>query len=236
MKRQKGVRMTLIELMRIADELYRCAYGKIEFDSDGWPVFQKEHFLDEWPGDMVTYENRTSNLILPEAETVICFYMGDVQNFRRFKNLLNDIPVYQRYLGVVVPDITITRDMDCEMQEMMMLTNQLFAAALVANNIKIVFNTRSGIQSTTRHFKNVPRHVICASGFLGCENATDSITATPYINKILGLMPEKLMIYGKHDIAVDKQLDLLGIDYRYYSDFHSRSKHATRSSVKGRVA
>lgn len=228
--------MTLIELMRITDELYRCAYGKIEFDSDGWPVFQKDHFLDEWTGDMVTYENRTSNLILPEAETVICFYMGDVQNFRRFKKLLNDIPVYQRYLGVVVPDITITRDMDDEMQDMMMLANQLFAAALVANNIKIVFNTRSGIRSTIRHFKNVPRHVVCASGFLGCENAEDPISTTPYINKILGLMPEKLVIYGKHDIAVDNQLDLLGIDYRYYSDFHSRSKQASRSLVKGRVA
>ncbi len=228
--------MTLFELMRIADELYRYAYDKIEFDADGWPVFQKDYFLDEWPSDMVTYENRTSNLILPEAETVLCFYMGDVQNFRRFKSLFNDIPVYQRYLGVVVPDITVTRDMDYEMQEMTMLVNQLFAAVLAANNIKIVFNTRSGIQATTRHFKNVPRHIMCASGFLGCENAEDPISTTPYINKILGLMPEKLMIYGKHDIAVDNQLDLLGIDYRYYSDFHTRSKHASNAMAKGRIA
>jgi hypothetical protein len=128
MKHQEGVNMTLFELMHISDELYRYAYGKIEFDSDGWPIFQKEHFLDKWPRDMVTFENRTSNLILSEAETVLCFYMGDIQNFRRFKNLLNDIPVYQHYLGVVVPDITITRDMDYEMQEMTMLANQLFAA------------------------------------------------------------------------------------------------------------
>ncbi len=228
--------MTLFELMRIADELYRYACGKIKFDADGWPVFQKTHFLDEWPSDMVTYDNRTSHLILPEAETVLCFYMGDVQNFRRFKNLFNDIPIYQRYLGVVVPDITITRDMDYEMQEMTMLVNQLFAAVLAANNIKIVFNTRSGLQTTTRHFKNVPRHIMCASGFLGCEISEDPISTTPYINKILGLMPKKLIIYGKHDFAVDNQLDPLGIDYRYYSDFHNRSKRAFCSSVKGRVA
>ena len=228
--------MTLLELMHIADELYRCAYGKIEFDLDGWPIFNKNHFLDEWPHDMVTYENRTSNLIRPEAETVLCFYMGDVQNFRRFKNLLNDIPIYQRYLGVVVPDITITRDMDYEMQEMLMLVNQLFAAVLAVNNIKIVFNTRSGIKDTTRHFKNVPRHIMCASGFLGCKNAKDYISATPYINKILGLMPKKLMIYGKHDIVVDKQLDLLGIDYRYYPDFHSRSRCTSHLMTKRRTA
>lgn len=228
--------MTLLELMHITDDLYRCAYGKIEFDSDGWPVFRKEHFLNEWPSDMVTYENRKSNLILPEKETVLCFYMGDVQNFRRFKNLPNDIPVYQRYLGVVVPDITITRDMDCEMQEMAMLANQLFAAVLVANNIKIVFNTRSGIQTTTSHFKNVPRHVMCASGFLGCDNAEDAISATPYVNKILGLRPSKLIIYGKHDTIVDSQLDILGIDYRYFPDFHTRSKRASRPFERRRVA
>ncbi len=228
--------MTLLELMHIMDELYRCAHGKIEFDSEGWPIFQKEHFLTEWPGDMVTYENRTSNLIRSEAETALCFYMGDIQNFRRFKKLANDIPVYQRYLGVVVPDITITRDMDYEMQEMLMLANLMFAAVLAVNHIKIVFNTRSGIQATTRHFKNVPRHVMCASGFLGCEKAEDAISATPYINKILGLMPEKLIIYGKHDVSVDNQLDLLGVDYRYYSDFHTRSKRASRSPVKRRIA
>ena len=228
--------MTLLELMRITDELYRCAYGKIEFDSNGWPVFKRTHFLDEWPHDVVTYENRTSYLVLPENETVLCFYMGDVQNFRRFKNFANEISVYQRYLGVVVPDITVTRDMDYEMQEMTMLANQLFAAVLATNNIKIVFNTRCGIHDTTRHFKNVPRHAMCASGFLGCENAENIVSATPYINKILGLMPEKLMIYGKHDIVIDNQLDLLGIDYRYYPDFHTRSKRASQTLKKGRNA
>lgn len=69
--------------------------------------------------------------------------------------------------------------MDYEMQEMMMLANQLFAAVLVVNNIKIIFNTRSGTKATTYHFKNVPRHVMCASGFLGCKNAEDIVSATP---------------------------------------------------------
>lgn len=228
--------MTLLELMHITDEFYRYTYGKIKFDSDGWPVFQKEHFLDAWPRDVVTYENRTSSLISPEAETVLCFYMGDVQNFRRFRKLSNDIPVYQRYLGVVIPDITVTRDMDWEMQDMLMLANQLFAAVLAVNGIKIVFNTRSGIQATTRHFKNVPRHVMCASGFLGCRKVENAISAMPYINKILGLLPEKLMIYGKHDIVVDHQLDILGIDYRYYPDFHTRSKYTSQSLTKRRIA
>lgn len=40
--------MTLIELMRITDELYRYAYGKIEFDLDGLS-FKKNIFLMSGP-------------------------------------------------------------------------------------------------------------------------------------------------------------------------------------------
>ncbi len=216
--------MNLFELLCVTDEFRQYTQNKIDFDSNGWPIFKKEHFLDKWPSDMITFEHRTNKLVSPESETLLCFYMSDVQNFRRFRKIQDDLPIYKHYLGVVVPDVTITRDMDNEMQEMMMLANQLFAAVLVANNIKIVFNTRSGNSSISYHFGNIPRNVMCASGFLGCKNSKDVVSASPYINKILGLMPEKLVIYGKHDVVIDEQLDLLGFEYRYYSDFHTRSK------------
>lgn len=221
--------MNLANLLKIADEMYQCVQGKICFDADGWPIFQREHFLAEWPGDVITFDHKTSNLVVaPREKTLLCFYMGDIQNYRRFSKFLMDIPIYQQYMGVVVPDRTITRDMDYEMQEAMMLVNQLFAAVLVANNIKIVFNTRSGSKQLVHQFKNVPRHVMCASGFLGCENSKSINTAAPYVDKILGLMPDKLVIYGKHDVVVDNQLDILGIDYRYYSDFRTRSENASK--------
>lgn len=219
----------MLELMHITDEMYQYVHGKITFDAEGWPIFLQEHFLDEWPEDMVSFENRSSRLIAPKSETLLCFYMGDVQNYRRFSHLQKDIPLYQQYKGIVIPDITITCDMDPELQEMTMLSNQLFAAVLAVNGVKIVFNTRSGGESTIRRFKNVPRHIMCASGFLGCRRSEDMIDASPYINKILRLMPEKLIIYGKHDTFVDEQLALLGIDYRYYADFHTRSKYSAKA-------
>lgn len=40
------------------------------------------------------------------------------------------------------------------------------------------------------------------------------------------IMPNKLVIYGKHDSLIDTQLDTLGINYRYYVDFHTRCKRA----------
>lgn len=220
--------MTIEKLIHITDKLYQYSINKINFDSDGWPIFKEEYFVDEWPQDMITFDNRNSKLVLSKEKTLICFFMGDCQNFRRFKNLLNDIPIYQEYLGVVIPDITVTCDMDLEMQKLIMLANQLFATILISNNIKIVFNTRNGIQSTTQCFRNIPRHIICASSFLGCRSTKNVFEASPYINKILGLMPDKLLIYGKHDLSVDSQLELLGINYRYYPDFHSRCKNASK--------
>ena len=220
--------MNLYDLMQITDEFYQYAQCKISFDSDGWPIFKREHFLDEWPLDMVTYDNRTSKLIAPKAETLLCFYMGDIQNYRRFANLHKDIPIYQQYKGVVIPDITITYDMDYELQSMLMLANQIFAAVLAVNGVKIVFNTRNGSVNTLKHFRNIPRHIMCASGFLGCQNTSNAINAAQYINKILSLMPSKLLIYGKPDNAVSEQLACLGIDYHYYADFHTRSKYNSK--------
>lgn len=214
--------------MLITDELYEKLQGKISFDSDGWPIFQQNHFLDEWPKDMVPFDHKYSSLIASRNETLLCFYMGDIQNYRRFKKVYEEIPIYKQYKGVVVPDVTVTDNMDNELQAVMMLANQLFAAYLAVNGIKIVFNTRCGSSKTIHFFKNIPRHVMCASGFLGCKNCEDPLSAAPYINKVLGLMPKKLIIYGKHDVAVDEQLNFLGIDYRYYVDFHTRSKCISR--------
>ncbi len=221
--------MTLLELMYITDNLYAYLKEKINFDSKGWPIFQRNHFLNEWPEDMVTFDNRNSHLISQKANTLLCFYMGDIQNYRRFKTIQQDIPIYKQYVGVVIPDITITEDMDDELQEMLMLANQLFAACLAVNGVKIVFNTRNGNIDTLYNFRHIPRNIMCASGFLGCKNSSDYLSAARYINKILLLMPEKLIIYGKHDIVVDNQLDCLGINYRYYSDFHTRSKNYSRT-------
>jgi hypothetical protein len=69
--------------------------------------------------------------------------------------------------------------------------------------------------------------VVCASGFLGCEKSKDYREAATYTDKILWLMPEKLIIYGKQDQLINEQLDTIGIPYRYYEDFHTLSKRRT---------
>ncbi|MCF0132315.1 MAG: DUF4417 domain-containing protein [Blautia sp.] len=214
----------LADLLDIINDLYMLLDGKIDFDAEGWPVFQKDHFLSEWPDDIVTYANRKNKLIVTRNKTLICHFASDSQNYRRFPKVMGDIAEYQKYLGAVFPDITVTKDMDVEFQKLALLANQLYAAVLAVNNIKLVANTRCGSNMTQRYLRQIPRNVIWASSFLGCDKTSDFSETAEYINKILSLMPSRLIIYGKQDPEVNCQLDIMGINYRYYEDFHRRCK------------
>lgn len=214
----------LADLLNTINDLYMLLNGKIDFDAEGWPVFQESHFLSEWPDDMVTYANRKNKLIVVRNKTLLCHFASDSQNYRRYTKVIDDIAEYQKYLGTVFPDITITKDMDIEFQELVLLANQLYAAVLAVNDIKLVANTRCGSKLTQKYLRHIPRNVIWASGFLGCNNTSNSSETAEYINKILSLIPKKLIIYGKQDLAVNYQLDIMGINYRYYEDFHRRCK------------
>ena len=129
--------------------------------------------------------------------------------------------LYKEYLGVIGPDITITEDMDAEMQETILLANQLFMAVLAVNGIKVVLNTRAGNRPAGVAFVNIPRGIMCASGFFGCPKSKNIIEALRYTDKILTIFPSALIIYGKKDSLVEEQLNQLGIRYRYYKDFHT---------------
>lgn len=214
----------LANLLETINHLYTLLDKKIGFDAEGWPIFQKDHFLCEWPDDIVTYANRKNKLIVVKNRTLLCHFASDSQNYRRFPKVMDDIVEYQEYLGAVFPDITVTKDMDAEMQELVLLANQLYAAVLTVNGIKLVANTRCGSKLTQKYLRHIPRNVIWASSFLGCHKTSDLSETAEYINKILSLMPSKLIIYGKQDPAVNDQLDALGINYRYYEDFHRRCK------------
>ncbi len=215
---------SLADLFKTINDLYTLLDGRINLDAEGWPIFQKDHFLNEWPEDMVTYVNRKNKLIIARNKTLLCHFASDTQNYRRFSKIMSDIKEYRQYLGTVFPDITVTKDMDSEMQELILLANQLYAAVLAVNNIKLVANTRCGSRQTQKFFRHIPRNVIWASSFLGCHKTSSPSETAEYINKILSLMPSKLIIYGKQDPTVNDQLDALGINYRYYEDFHQRSK------------
>lgn len=194
---------TIMDLLQVINTLYDLIGTDVAVDADGWPVFRREHFATEWPQTMVPYTRRNNPRVGDRAKACLCFYAPDDEIYPRFVHVAEEVEIYRQYAAVVFPDITVTRDMDPAMQETILLANHLFAAVLASQGIRLVFNTRCGLLETQRCFRNVPPHVMCASGFLGCANSPDVISASPYINKILRLRPDKLMIFGKHDKVVD---------------------------------
>lgn len=224
MKKIKSIK----DLLRISDEYYNYLIGKIDFDKDGWPIFSKEHFLIDNPKHVITFQNRNNKIVSDRAHTLLCFFSPDKVIYPRLCDLFYELNEYKEYIGVASTDITVTDDMDEELQELIILVNQLFMAILAVNGVKIVFNTRCGSKRSLRCFANVPQGIMCISGFLGCSVSNNYFEANKYIDKILALRPSVLIIYGKRDKWVEDELNLLGIEFIRFNDFHSLCTMARR--------
>ena len=179
-------------------------------------------FLKDMPELIVPYSNRNDKRVKDKKKTLICNFAPDKRIYPRLMKVFEDIEIYKEYIGVATADVTVTEDMDREWQEVIILLNQLYGAILVVNGIKIVFNTRIGSLDNIKLLKNIPKNVMCISGFLGCKPIKKYDYS--YLIKILNLLPSKLLIYGKEDQNANKMLDNMGINYRYYIDFHKLSK------------
>ena len=208
----------------VIDRLYLYLNDKnISFDKDGLPIFTAEMFLREWPDLVIPFAQRKNKMVVNRKRTVLCFFDKDQHLYPRLSKLLGEIDEYKLYMGVIGMDITFTDDMDEEWQRALVLLNQLFLAVLAVNGVKILLNTRTAGLDASNIWQNVPQGVMAASGFLGC-NLLHTEDDFSYLKKIIMLLPEKLIIYGKHDEKAEKQLDTMGINYRVYTDFHRLCK------------
>ena len=216
--------ISLIDIMKIIDFYIKYLNEhNFRLSKNGYPIFDKNMFLNEWPKLTITFTNRNNKTVKDSSKTLICFYDKDSHLYQRLVKVFEEINEYKRFLGVVGLDVTFTNDMDEEWQKTISLLNQLFLAILSCNDIKIVMNTRSASLQSSFLFENVPHNIMCASGFLGCKKTKSKFDFT-YLSKILSIMPSKLLIYGKHDKIVEEQLDMMGISYRTQKDFHSLCK------------
>lgn len=235
MERQGEELKSIKELIEMTQYLYNEAkqLGRT-FNPEGWPIFNKEDFLEAWPEQVVTIDARNYPFVKDKKNTVLTFYMPDNRIFPRFRNLLREISLYQEYMGVAFPDMTVTADMDVELQKAIILCNHVFAAVLAGHGIKLLCNTRVGGHESMDILQNIPMDVMCISSFLGCDTSKTFIEAQEYIDKILILLPSKLVIYGKEDPFVTESLEVNGINYRYYPDMHTMSKLYRKGGSNGR--
>ena len=80
-------------------------------------------------------------------------------------------------------------------------------------------------------FKNVPKGIMVASSSLGCKKSISEIDSNTYINKILFLLPDKLLLYGKKDEITEEILSRMGIVFRRIEDFHTISKEVYKNGL-----
>lgn len=195
----------------------------VEFDDNGFPIFQASMFLEEWPDSIVTYQCRNNTAFVKEpSKTVICFYTADSRIYPRLEKVFDELDEYRRFMGVVSMDLTVTDDMDPELQQLIISVNQLFTMILAINGIRIIMNTRSGGLEFSTVFGSIPKGIAVSSGFLGCRILSEDNLS--YIKKIIYLFPLVVLIYGKHDPIAEEQLDRLGFIYKVYPDTHRSSK------------
>ena len=223
----------LIDVMNIVDDFtcYLQSSG-MSFDDRGFPKIKANDYLDEWPELVVPYDHRTASFVGAPGKTVLCFYCADKLLYPRVENVLSDLPTYRSFLGVIGLDVTVTADMDPEWQDEIMLLNQLFTAVLAVNGVKVVANLRCGGPTSEVCLESIPRGVMCASGFLGCQNIS-TCADLGFLAKVLRVRPSKLILYGKRDSIAEDQLDANGIDWRRYP--HIRDKDFRGSVPQGGV-
>lgn len=214
---------SLPDFISIAEKYLNYLSDKINFSEDGFPVFEKEMFLAREPDLIIPFYHRNNKIVLDKKKTVVCFFDSDINLYRRLENVFDDIEEYKKYMGVIGLDITVTDDMDSEWQNLIMLVNQLFLAVLACNGVKIIMNARIGSPQTVENLKTVPKDVIWATSFLGCDKLKSEYDFS-FISKVLRILPSKLLIYGKHDKTAENQLSNMGILYRVYTDMHRLTK------------
>lgn len=213
----------LLDFFQITDKYLTYLSDKIEFSNDGFPIFTREMFSEEEPEMIIPYYNRHNKLVKDPSKTVICFFSADSSLYLRLEKVFDEIDEYKHFQGVIGLDVTVTADMDPEWQNAIMLLNQLFLAVLACNRIKIVMNARVGSPETVMNFCNIPKNVVYATSFLGCDKLLSN-SDFGFISKVLRIMPSKLLIYGKHDKIAEQQLSIMGINFRVYPDLHRLCK------------
>lgn len=214
---------TLTDFILLVDELVLLAreYG-VSFDSRGFPIFRREWFLEQIPDLIIPYSKRHTKFVIDPKRTALCHYSPDREIYLRLCCVIEDIPEYLRFLGVVMSDITITFDMDREWQDVIMLANLLYAAILGANGVKIIPNLRIGQTNNIENLNGIPPKVMWAAGFLGCTK--ENPWNMQFIYSVVSVGAGFILIFGKHDKNAEDKLQVMNIPYKVYPDYHKLCK------------
>ena len=220
-----------INLVEYADTLYKkLKLQGIKFNNSGLPIFQKEFLLNDTPLEILPYYHR--NKAKDKSRTVISFYEEDEELYHRLSKLDFVADECSKYMGITGFDLSPCVYWNIEQQKFNILLSQMITLYLALKGSKVIPNFRIGLLETLPALLSYPEDSIFCVGSLGCSRKVSDYNFTQFKTKVLYARPKKLLYYGKILPPYKSFLDDLGIPYKAYVDFRTRSYAKTGEKRK----
>lgn len=194
-----------------------------EFNEDDFPVLPEGCFATTEPTYLAPWHHRN---YYPKDKTSVCFCMPDEYIYPRFEKIFDEIEELKQYHSVCSLDLSVSKNMNHEMQAFNMLLNALYTAVLAYSGIKIIPSLRCGDEDTINlllPYKGAP---IWLLGIHGCSRSMDLSDYDEFILRceLMILWPEKLVLYGLPNKREKEVFEDLGMPYTAYEDFQKLYK------------
>lgn len=220
-----------INLIEYADKIYTDLKDKgIEFNRYGFPVFPKEYLLNETPDEILPFQHR--NAAKDKSKAIISFYEEDEELYHRLKNLDFVANECSKFMGIVGFDLSPCIYWNIQQQKFNLLLSQLITLYIATKGSKVVPNFRIGTLETLPVLLSYPSDSKFCVGSLGCSRKVSAFNLNQFKTKVLYSRPKELLYYGKVLPPYKEFLDTVGIPFKSYMDFRTRSYQKTGEKQK----
>ena len=152
-----------------------------------------------------TYRNDIPNDL--KASSLLCYFMPDINLFRRIDKFEEDFAIITEYGGVCGFDLSPSIGMLRPRQRMSILINSIFNALLAIRGVKILPNCRIGDIKTQTMVNSFPDKVSFISGMHGCKKyGFSEYGLYQLMLSVKSKRPPVLYIYGTMSIKEAKKL------------------------------
>ncbi|KAB8299582.1 DUF4417 domain-containing protein [Bifidobacterium apri] len=203
------------------------AHG-IQFTNNGWPQFPQSMLLAEEPADMLPWRQR--HFATNPANTVLCHFDSDEQNYRRIVHMNEDLHEYRKFMAMAGFDLSPRIQWDQNQQKFNILLSMLATLYVGNRGVKIMPNFRTGDSDTFESLTAYPHGTQYAVGSLGCADGHTELNDYYLRMKTLVALPKKLYYYGTLKDEYRETLDDLHIDYTVFPDLRSRTFHRNKTA------
>ena len=206
-------------ILRMRDEIVEAG---VSFDRNGMPQVPQSMLLGDAPYEILPFEHRKA--CKEKKKTLICFFSQDYLLERRLRRMYDDLPEYQKYMGVTGFDMSIRIGMSLDAQLRMAKINKIVDCWFAIHDVKVVPNFRTGDLASISHILNHGNGIQYSAGIIGCKRGSSALDDAILRAKIIYSRPSRILTYGNPSKNSARILKDFGVNYKSYVDFVERSR------------